>query len=124
VAVARSDFGPFPPPHSATNKIEHKEPVLRMVGSWSGDQGEMSFDFTFKTDGTETTNQVGSAEIKSKGHWEGSVLVIESRITGDMGEATTRDKWTLSDDGKTLTEVRFWSSSQGDVNQTIVHERQ
>ena len=67
---------------------------------------------TYQLDGSESTNKVmgrgGEMESKSKAHWDGSKLVIET--TRDMGGnmVTVTETRTLSSDGKEMTvEMNF-----------------
>jgi len=90
----------------------------------STDNGDMDFESSYKTDGTETSNQFGPNEMKSKAAWEGDTLVINT--TGQFGDnaMTFKDKWELSADGKTLTVKRHWSSNMGEMDQTLVLDKQ
>lgn len=120
--IAKSNFGVLPAPQSATLKVEHKEPNFKLVSITVGDSGERTYELSFTTDGKECTNFVGNTEVKSVLKWEGAALVMEHKAAG--GEVTLKDRWTLSEDGKTLTLVRHWSGSQGETTQTLVHEKQ
>jgi hypothetical protein len=122
--VAKSDFGQMPAPSSFSAKIDHKDPSLKVASTFVGDQGEMTFEMTFSTDGTETTNQMGPFTMKSKAKWEGNALLVESKGSSDNGEFTSKEKWTLSEDGKTLTIARTFSGPMGEMNQTVVHDKQ
>lgn len=122
--LAKSDFGPMPAPTSMTTKIDHKEPSVKIATTFVGDQGEMTFERNLQTDGTETTNQFGPFTMKSKAKWDGSVLVVDSKGSTDNGDVTSKEKWTLSEDGKTLTVVSDWSSSQGEMTHKVVYEKQ
>jgi hypothetical protein len=124
VNISKSNFDPMPAPSSMVTKIQHAEPSLKMSTTFSGEQGERTFDRTLTTDGAESTNQFGSMVIKSKCRWEGGALLIDSTASSDRGEFTVKEKWTLSEDGRTLTLVRIWSGPQGEMTQTMVHERQ
>ena len=63
-------------------------------------------------------------ELKSKAVWEGNTLVITS--TANLGGADVKltDKWSLADDGKTLTDVFGISAPQGDFEMTYVLVKQ
>jgi hypothetical protein len=122
VIVAKSDFGGAPAPSSMVSKIDHKEPALKFYTVTVGAEGERTYDLTFATDGSETSNPVGNLVFKTKCKWEGDALLMESKAS--EGDLTGRDKWTLSEDVKTLTLGRVWSGSQGDVTQKLVHEKQ
>jgi hypothetical protein len=85
-------------------KIEHREPnITQNVLVTSADDQVQQMAFTFNTTGAETTNRVGGAIGRTKAHWRGSVLVIESLLKVADRELHFRDHWTLSDDKKILT---------------------
>jgi hypothetical protein len=66
----------------------------------------------------------GKMPIKYKGNIEGGKANLSSSRTfsGGMGEVTvtTKDVWTVSPDGKTLTVVREQTSPRGTSNSTMV----
>jgi len=51
--------------------------------------------------------------VKAKANWDGSTLVIA--MTADFGgsEIKLTDKWTLSEDGKTLTVTTEMTDAKG-----------
>jgi hypothetical protein len=122
--IAKSDFGPMPVPTSASSKIDHKDPSLKLVATQVGEQGERTFEMNYSTDGAETTNQIGRLTVKSKAKWEGTALLVESKGTTENGDLTINDKWTLSEDGKTLTVTRVVSGPQGEMTIKVVQEKQ
>jgi hypothetical protein len=122
--IAKSDFGPMPAPTSASSKIDHKDPSLKLVATQVGEQGERTFEMNLSTDGAETTNQVGPLTMKCKAKWEGAALLVESKATTDNGDLTINDRWTLSEDGKTLTVTRTFSGPQGEMTIKVVQEKQ
>jgi hypothetical protein len=48
---SKSDFGQWPPPSSIVQKITHEEPSIKVASAWSGDQGDMTMDLAYTTDG-------------------------------------------------------------------------
>jgi len=122
--MAKSDFGAMPAPQSNVSNIDHADPKLVIATTSVGNSGERTFTLTFSTDGAETTNEVGSVQIKSKARWEGNDLLIDSKATTDQGEFTVKDRWSLAEDGKTLTLVRQWSGPMGEAKQTLIHQKQ
>ncbi|MGC9970905.1 MAG: hypothetical protein ABSE56_09970 [Bryobacteraceae bacterium] len=122
--IAKCDFGQMPAPTSASSKIDHQDPSLKLVATQVGDQGERTFEMNLSTDGAETTNQVGPLTFKSKAKWDGAALLVESKATTDDGDLTITDKWTLSEDGKTLTVTRSFSGPQGEMTIKVVQEKQ
>ena len=76
--------------------------------------GDQTRTLTYKLDGSESVNPgMRGGESKSKAHWDGNSLVIETtqNVTGPNGDMqiTTKETRTLSADGKQMTVV---SSSQ------------
>jgi hypothetical protein len=122
--AAKSDFGPMPPPEKFDQKITHNDPELKVATTIAGEFGEFTLDFTYKTDGKECVNTSPMGETKSVLTWDGDTLVIESKMSGDNGEMTMSDRWTLSEDGKTLTMKRHFSGGMGEGDQTMVMEKQ
>jgi hypothetical protein len=82
----------------------------------------------YSLDGKETIVEVdgpnGKMPIKYTGKIEGGKANLSSSRTfsGQMGEVTvtTKDTWTLSPDGKTLTVVRDQTSPRGSSTSTMV----
>ena len=71
--VAKSDFGPMPPPESMTYVIDHKEPALKIVTTQKGQQGEMTNERNVTTDGKDNVNKMrmptGETDVKSTTKW-------------------------------------------------------
>jgi len=122
--ASRSDFGQMPPPSSVIKKITHEDPSLKEVTTWIGDQGEMTIDAAYTTDGKECANKSPMGESKSTLKWDGDTLVIETKADFQGNTATITSRWTLSEDGKTLTEKDHFSSSMGEGDMTVVYDKQ
>ena len=121
----KSVFGPMPPPTSMTRKIDHKDPAsLSSNSRRAGPQGDQNSTFKYSTDGKETTNSMMGNDVKSKAVWEGKTLVITSAANFGGADVKLTDKWSLSDDGKTLTDVLSISAPQGDFEMTFVLVKQ
>ena len=122
--ASKSDFGQMPPPSNIVQKITHEDPSLKVASTWTGDQGEMTSNFTYTTDGKECTNSSPMGEMKSTLKWDGDVLVSESKADFQGNAATITSRWTLSEDGKTLTKKTHFSSSMGEGDMTVVYDKQ
>ena len=122
--VGKSDFGPLPGPTSRTLKIDHEDPSLKIAVTEVKQQGEVSYQASYTTDGKENVNTNRGNTFRSKLKWDGDVLVIETKGTFAGGEVTARDKWTLSDGGKTLTIERHLASEMGEVDQKLLLEKE
>src|SRR5260370_23128374 len=122
--VSKSDFGPIPGPDSLTNVIEHNDPVLKVNASLEGPQGKQNFTINYTTDGKEVMNKQGPRDIKSTVLWQGSNVVVNSKFTLGDNDVTVKSVWTLSADGKTLTENRHLAAQMGEADQKWVYEKQ
>lgn len=120
----KSVFGPMPPPTSMSCKIEHKDPDLNIVQSQSGAQGDQTMTFKYSTDGKETTNSLMGNDVKSKAAWDGKTLVVNSSLDAGGTQVKLTSKYSLSDDGKTLTQALSISAPQGDFDLTYVLVKQ
>ena len=126
--VAKSDFGPAPPPESMVIVAEHKEPNVKVTTTQTGQQGVVTNERNITTDGKENTNKMramgAEQEVKSTTKWEGKKLL--TALTFDIQGATIEinDSWELSEDSKVLTVGRLIKTPQGDVTQKMVFNKQ
>lgn len=124
--AAKSNFGPIPAPTTYTRKVTHAEPSMTIedtqTGSALGDQHDTR---TYTTDGTEITYQANGADVKSGATWDGAALQINSKVSLQGMELVVKDKITLGDDGKTMTDaVHIAVPQQGDIDLTLVFDKQ
>jgi hypothetical protein len=125
VNVAKSDFGAMPAPDSRTDKIAHEDPDLKVHVAQSGQMGEMTYDAAYTTDGKECANNVNGNVFKSTVKWDGNDLSVETKGTFSGNEFTAKDRWTLSEDGNTITIQRHLASpALGETDQKVVFEKQ
>lgn len=109
----KSNFGQLPRPVEYERKIDHKEPAIRMTVRQVSQMGEQTVDLTLRTDGRETTNKSRAGEAKTTGKWVGRDLQLTTTREVEGGQAVTRETWTLSEDGKTLTSVTLMRTPRG-----------
>jgi hypothetical protein len=122
---AKSDFGPMPAPDSITQKITHVDPSLKAnVATTGGMQGDMTYDVNYTTDGKECVNKLGENEFKSTLKWDGDDLIVDTKGSFSGNDFTSKDRWTLSSDGKTLTVARHISSPMGEADMKEVFAKQ
>ena len=121
--AAKSNFGPMPAPESRTDKIDHKDPSLKLTSTFTTPQGERTREWSCTTDGKECENAMGQVSFKSSTKWDGGNLVVDSKGSFSNNEVQIKEKWSLSEDGKTLTIERHLSSSMGEGDQKIVLEK-
>jgi hypothetical protein len=78
---------------------------------------DQSITTVYNLDGSESTNTTQRGESKSKAHWDGASLVIETTSTfnGPNGAVTRTSKEvrSLSEDGKTMTVVTTSTGRDG-----------
>jgi hypothetical protein len=124
VNTAKSDFGAMPAPDTRTDKITHEDPDLKLHVAQSSQMGEMNYDAVYTTDGKECTNSVNGNVFKSTLKWEGDELALDTKGSFNGNEFTAKDRWTLSEDGKTMTVQRHLASAMGETDQKVVFEKQ
>jgi|HubBroStandDraft_1064217.scaffolds.fasta_scaffold149634_3 hypothetical protein len=123
--ASKSEFGPMPAPDSLTEKITHQDPSLKAnIATTGGMQGDMTYDVNYTTDGKECVNHIADNEFKSTLHWDGDDLVVETKGSFGGNDFTSKDRWTLSSDGKTLTVARHLSSAMGEADVKTVFDKQ
>jgi len=120
--VTKSNFGAIPAPTAATRKITHAGPSLTIDETQQGGMGDQVLTRKYTTDGTETTFEANGAQIASSATWKENTIEVVSRIEG-IGLSFT-DVMSLGADGKTLTSQVHITSPQGDIDITMVFEKQ
>ncbi len=122
--ITKSDFGAIPGPDSQTLVIEHTDPAVKIVSSQAGAQGSMDATINFTTDGKEASNNMGGRDVKSTSVWDGRNLVMSAKFSLNDQDVTIKSVWTLSDDGKTISETRHLASPMGETDQKLIFEKQ
>jgi hypothetical protein len=96
----------------------------RGMRGFGGGDGTVAYSLDGKETIVEVDGPNGKMPIKYTGKIEGGKANLSSSrtFTGQMGEVTvtTKDSWTLSPDGKTLTVVRDQTSPRGTSSSTMV----
>jgi hypothetical protein len=117
----------FAAPHKHehdTYMIKMKEPRLQVTHVTDG-RNEI---FTYVTDGKEHMANVPgqSAAIRFKAHWDGDTLVIDkNEDSGDFGTTSWTSRYSLSQNGKTLTIIEHVTRSafSAPFDETLVYDR-
>lgn len=122
--MANSVFGPLPPPTSITRKVTHAEPALSILEEQKSALGDQNTTRSYTTDGKEITFVANGADVKSSAVWDGDAIVITSTATTPGGDLQFRDRMTLSADGKVMTSLVHITSPLGEVDLTVVFDRQ
>jgi len=123
--VAKSDYPPpLAAPDTRTDVIVHSEPTITDNVTQTGGQGDFTGTINYTTDGKEATNKMGPREVKSSLAWDGSNLVVNSKLSINDADITIKTVWVLSDDGKTLTQSAHIASPMGELDSKAVFEKQ
>lgn len=122
--VGKSDFGPIPPPDSRIDKIDHKEPAIKVSFTSKGGQGDQSGELNFTTDGKPNLNSVGGNDLKGRGSWDGAALVLDNTLNVQGSDIQLKTRWELSADGKVLTQAGHIAGPMGELDVTYVFEKQ
>jgi len=109
---------------SYANKIEITDTSLKVTTITVGDRGERSYDRTYAIGKEEKSKGSDGDEFTTIVKWESDTLVFTT--TGKEGDAvsTSKEVWTLSDGGKTLTKTIHRSGPRGESDQKYVLEKQ
>lgn len=122
--IAKSDFGPVPAPEELTRAIQHKDPNLAIKTHQKGAQGDISTELKYTTDGKPCMNKVNGSDSAGTAKFEGDNLVIESTREYQGMQLHTKETWSLSDGGKTLTILNHLAVPQGEFDLKLVLEKQ
>ena len=109
---------------SYVNKIETQQANLKVTTTMVSDRGERTFDRTFVIGKENNNKDQDGDEYATNVKWDGNALVFETVEKEHDATLTTKETWTLSDDGKTLTKTIHRSGPRGDSDQKYVLEKQ
>lgn len=109
---------------SYVNKIELQGTNLKVTTTTVGDRGERTYDRTFVIGKDEKGKDGEGDQRTSSVKWEGNTLVFESVEKERDATLTSKEVWTLSEDGKTLTKTIHRTGPRGDSDQKYVLEKQ
>jgi hypothetical protein len=124
--IAKSNFGPAPPPESMVMVVEHKDPAIRIKTTQKSADGETLNDRSMTIDGKPNTNKitlVGGEQqtITSTSKWDGAKFVTTYPITIQGGTITFVDTWSL--DGAVLNIKRDFTTPDGTFTITTVFNK-
>ena len=120
----KSDFGPIPGPESETDTIEHNDPNLKLAVDQQGGQGKQKYELTIMINGKEEAHKLGEREVKTTTQWEGNAMVVLTKLMFQDNEVLVKAVYTMSADGKTVTNNTHFSSAMGEADQKLVFEKQ
>jgi len=120
----KSDFGRLTKPTAFTRKIEHKEPNIHVISTFTGPNGDVVTDVKYTTDGKPTVNVVRGAEIRGEMTWEGDGLLLTTTRTVNGKELVTKEHWQLFEHGKVLSTLSHTAMPDGDMAILMVMDKQ
>jgi len=130
--VPKSDPGNFGPT-SRTDVIAQDGSKLTDKVTSTGQTGDTSYMAVLTPDGTKVTvppdspqATIGMLTIEDvTASWDGATLVVvtDANIRGQF-ELTNKDVYSLSADGKTMTILGHASTQMGDLDTTLVFDKQ
>lgn len=123
VNIEKSNFGPMIAPTSVKQRIDHKDPVIKITTQEIGPDGENNSDYTYSTDGTETISNYRGLEAKTVVNWDGDSLIIETKFEFLGMLNTSRTTLTMAADGKTINATIKISTPQDNTNMSQFLER-
>ncbi len=109
---------------SYVNKIDQQDAVLKVTTTTVGDRGERNYERTYFIGKEEKSQDREGDQFTTNVKWEGNTLVFETVEKERDATLTSKETWTLSDDGKTLTKTIHRSGPRGDSDQKYVLEKQ
>lgn len=119
--ASKSNFGGMAAPQVLTRTIKHADPSFEYRSYQKGAQGEVTTEIKYTTDGKPCVNR----ESKGTARWIGDNLLIEYSRDFHGVEISSKEIWTLSDGGKTLTISTHVSiPQQGEYDVKIVLDKQ
>ena len=122
MSAAKSNFSGLPAPSSIVRRVTHAEPSLVIVEEQQGDMGTQNNTRKYTTNGQPASFEANGAQVVGSAVWEGNVLVVTSTVEG-VGVKFV-DRMSLSDDGRTMTSAVHVASPQGEIDLSIVFEKQ
>jgi hypothetical protein len=108
--IAKSDFGPAPPPESMVLVVEHKEPAIKVKSTQRSAMGEIVNERNLTTDGKSNSNKIRTGDIDqvivSTSKWDGRKVVTSYTFDIQGNAVGVVESWDVSTDGKVLTVAR------------------
>ena len=126
LSMTRSSFGKIPggQPKARTDVIDQRDSSLVQTLYLDLPSGKDTTHYRYLSDSSECLNRVDRRDIRTRVWWEGSLLRLESHTTLFTFDMSLKERWLLSDDGKTFTMQRHAKWPMGEGVQTLLFEKQ
>jgi len=109
---------------SYVNKIEQQGANLKVTTTTVGDRGERTYDRTYVIGQENKSQDAEGDQFTTNVKYDGNALVFETAEKEHDATLTSKEVWTLSGDGKTLTKSIHRSGPRGESDQKYVLEKQ
>ncbi len=109
---------------SLTLTVSHHDPKLEIVRKIAKKKKLRTQDLIYYTDRRGETNPSfnQSETVQSKTYWEGNILITKGTasmpIAGDLIISDTSERWELSADGRTLTQISSYKDFRSKFGNT------
>ena len=128
----KSELGEFTGFAAKSIKVEQKEDAITItqVNEFNGEEMTRTETLTFDGKETESSGGFGNSKRKSTAKWsdDGKILtvtfVLKLEFNGETNEIKGTEKYSQSDDGKTLTLQSNSEGPQGDISSKAVYDKQ
>jgi hypothetical protein len=126
--ASKSDFGQMNAPEKMERVIDHKDPVIKVKTTQSTPNGDRTMETEYTLDGKEQKQENPRGVVLYTPKWEGAVVVIDSKrkmnIQGQEVEITGFERWSMSEDGKTMTVDSKMVAPMGEMTMKAVFVKQ
>lgn len=128
----KSEQGEFMNFAAKSISVEQKDDAITIaqVSEFNGEEMTRTETLTFDGKETESAGGFGNAKRKSTAKWsdDGKVLtvsyILKLEFNGEANEIKGTEKYSLSDDGKTLTLQSNSAAPMGDISSKAVYDKQ
>ncbi len=124
--IAKSNFGQGQPPASEVETITESGDSVKIVDAQKGGMmGDTNTTVSLTTDGQPSSwAGMGNTKVTGTAHWDGDKLVVDGKTDFQGSPVTITQTYSLSPDGKTLTEVLHAQTGMGNFDSTSVYDKQ
>jgi hypothetical protein len=121
--LEKSKLGGGPAPTGILMLIDVQGTKLTQTVGMASPRGEQRATFTYNLDGKPSTNLNRGLPTRTTARMEGGSLVLESKVAAAK-PGTMTEKWTMSDEGKTMTVESSALIDGREMKQALVLEKQ
>lgn len=121
--AAKSDFGPMPMPLRMVDAIVQTANTMKVKRMLKNEEREATHEFSYQFDGTEVVNQTSANHSRSRAHWEGGVLIVDTQLEVEGLPLKIRDRWEISAQCDCLLISRQFHTNEGDMRMRLVMVR-